>query len=124
MRVLTRDQRLVLRLRFDEDRSLAEIAESLGRTVGSVKALQHRGLRVLPRRSPIIRRIDRLRHRDVCRHHLSRFAIELPHLQEKPLTPVHRPRIMPWECCFGAMEAYGPRNLQCNRCRGARLAAA
>lgn len=44
MRVLTRDQRLVLRLRFDEDRSLAEIAESLGRTVGSVKALQHRGL--------------------------------------------------------------------------------
>jgi len=44
MRVLTNDQRLVLRLRFDEDRSLAEIAESLGRTVGSIKALQHRGL--------------------------------------------------------------------------------
>lgn len=44
MRVLTSDQRLVLRLRFDEDRSLAEIAESLGRSVGSVKALQHRGL--------------------------------------------------------------------------------
>lgn len=44
MRVLTSDQRLVLRLRFDEDRSLAEIAESLGRTIGSVKALQHRGL--------------------------------------------------------------------------------
>jgi RNA polymerase sigma-70 factor (ECF subfamily) len=44
MRVLTSDQRLVLRLRFDEDRSLAEIAQSLGRSVGSVKALQHRGL--------------------------------------------------------------------------------
>jgi RNA polymerase sigma-70 factor, ECF subfamily len=44
MRVLTSDQRLVLRLRFDEDRSLAEIAESLGRSIGSVKALQHRGL--------------------------------------------------------------------------------
>lgn len=44
MRVLTRDQRLVLSLRFDEDRSLAEVAESLGRSIGSVKALQHRGL--------------------------------------------------------------------------------
>ena len=44
MDILTREQRLVLRLRFDEDRSLAEIAESLGRSVGSVKALQHRGL--------------------------------------------------------------------------------
>jgi RNA polymerase sigma-70 factor (ECF subfamily) len=44
MGVLTNEQRLVLRLRFDEDRSLAEIAESLGRTIGSIKALQHRGL--------------------------------------------------------------------------------
>ena len=44
MGMLTREQRLVLCLRFDEDRSLAEIAESLGRTVGSIKALQHRGL--------------------------------------------------------------------------------
>jgi RNA polymerase sigma-70 factor (ECF subfamily) len=44
MDILTREQRLVLRLRFDEDRSLAEIAQSLGRSVGSVKALQHRGL--------------------------------------------------------------------------------
>ena len=44
MDVLTREQRLVLRLRFDEDRSLAEIAQSLGRSIGSVKALQHRGL--------------------------------------------------------------------------------
>jgi RNA polymerase sigma-70 factor (ECF subfamily) len=44
MGVLTSDQRMVLRLRFDEDRSLAEVAASLGRTIGSVKALQHRGL--------------------------------------------------------------------------------
>jgi RNA polymerase sigma-70 factor, ECF subfamily len=44
MHVLTNDQRLVLSLRFDEDRSLAEIAQSLGRSVGSIKALQHRGL--------------------------------------------------------------------------------
>jgi RNA polymerase sigma-70 factor (ECF subfamily) len=44
MGVLTSEQRLVLRLRFDEDRSLAEIAQSLGRSVGSIKALQHRGL--------------------------------------------------------------------------------
>src|SRR4051812_12491315 len=44
MGVLTSEQRLVLRLRFDEDRSLAEIAQSLGRSIGSIKALQHRGL--------------------------------------------------------------------------------
>jgi RNA polymerase sigma-70 factor (ECF subfamily) len=44
MESLTSDQRLVLRLRFGEDRSLAEIAQSLGRSIGSVKALQHRGL--------------------------------------------------------------------------------
>jgi RNA polymerase sigma-70 factor (ECF subfamily) len=44
MGVLTNEQRLVLRLRFDEDRSLAEIAQSLGRSIGSIKALQHRGL--------------------------------------------------------------------------------
>jgi RNA polymerase sigma-70 factor (ECF subfamily) len=44
MGILTSEQRLVLRLRFDEDRSLAEIAQSLGRSIGSIKALQHRGL--------------------------------------------------------------------------------
>jgi RNA polymerase sigma-70 factor (ECF subfamily) len=44
MESLTSDQQLVLRLRFGEDRSLAEIAESLGRSIGSIKALQHRGL--------------------------------------------------------------------------------
>jgi RNA polymerase sigma-70 factor, ECF subfamily len=44
MEELTSDQWLVLRLRFGEDRSLAEIAQSLGRSVGSIKALQHRGL--------------------------------------------------------------------------------
>src|SRR6266496_815 len=40
MGVLTSEQRMVLCLRFDEDRSLAEIAQSLGRSVGSIKALQ------------------------------------------------------------------------------------
>jgi RNA polymerase sigma-70 factor (ECF subfamily) len=44
MCVLTNDQRTVLQLRFDEQCSLAEVAQSLGRTIGSVKALQHRGL--------------------------------------------------------------------------------
>ncbi|HMO56682.1 MAG TPA: sigma-70 family RNA polymerase sigma factor [Roseiflexaceae bacterium] len=44
MRALTHDQRTVLHLRFDQDRSLAEVAASLGRSVGSIKALQHRGL--------------------------------------------------------------------------------
>lgn len=44
MCVLTNDQRTVLQLRFHEQCSLAEVAQSLGRTVGSVKALQHRGL--------------------------------------------------------------------------------
>src|SRR6266508_5190674 len=44
MNMLTSEQRQVLCLRFDEDRSLAEIAQSLGRSVGSIKALQHRGL--------------------------------------------------------------------------------
>jgi RNA polymerase sigma-70 factor (ECF subfamily) len=44
MSALTNEQQLVLRLRFGEDRSLADIAKSLGRSIGSVKALQHRGL--------------------------------------------------------------------------------
>ncbi len=44
MDVLTSEQRIVLRLRFHEDQSLAEVAQSLGRSIGSVKALQHRGL--------------------------------------------------------------------------------
>lgn len=44
MGVLTSDQRIVIRLRFSEDQSLAEVAQSLGRSIGSVKALQHRGL--------------------------------------------------------------------------------
>ena len=44
MAVLTSDQRIVIHLRFDEDQSLAEVAQSLGRSIGSVKALQHRGL--------------------------------------------------------------------------------
>lgn len=40
----------VLRLRFIEDRSLAEVAQLLGQTVGSIKALQHRALEVLRER--------------------------------------------------------------------------
>lgn len=44
MDVLTSEQRIVIRLRFDEDQSLAEVAQSMGRSIGSVKALQHRGL--------------------------------------------------------------------------------
>lgn len=42
--LLTADQRDVLLLRFVADLSLEEVAEAQGRTVGSVKALQHRAL--------------------------------------------------------------------------------
>lgn len=42
--LLTADQRDVLLLRFVADLSLDEVAEAQGRTVGSVKALQHRAL--------------------------------------------------------------------------------
>lgn len=43
------DQREVLLLRFAGELSGPEIAELTGRTVGAVKALQHRGLRALER---------------------------------------------------------------------------
>jgi len=46
---LTNDQRDVILLRFIEDMSLAEVAETLGKTVGAVKALQHRALASLSR---------------------------------------------------------------------------
>ena len=42
--LLTPDQRDVLLLRFVADLSLEEVAEAQGRTVGGVKALQHRAL--------------------------------------------------------------------------------
>lgn len=42
--LLTADQRDVLLLRFVADLSLEEVAVAQGRTVGSVKALQHRAL--------------------------------------------------------------------------------
>jgi RNA polymerase sigma-70 factor, ECF subfamily len=41
---ITDEQRDVLILRFIEEMSLAETAETLGKTVGAVKALQHRAL--------------------------------------------------------------------------------
>jgi RNA polymerase sigma-70 factor (ECF subfamily) len=47
---LSEDQREVLTLRFAGDLSGPEIARITGRTVGAVKALQHRGLASLARR--------------------------------------------------------------------------
>jgi RNA polymerase sigma-70 factor (ECF subfamily) len=46
---LTDDQRDVIILRFIEEMSLAEVAETLDKTVGAVKALQHRALAALVR---------------------------------------------------------------------------
>ena len=50
LRSLTPDQRQVIMLRFMADMSIQEVANKLGRTEGSVKALQHRGLQSLARR--------------------------------------------------------------------------
>lgn len=47
---LTSDQRQVIQLRFLAEMSIQEVAQKLGRTEGSVKALQHRGLQSLARR--------------------------------------------------------------------------
>ena len=47
---LTDDQRQVILLRFMADMSVQEVARTLGRTEGSVKALQHRGIQSLARR--------------------------------------------------------------------------
>ncbi len=44
---LTTDQRAVISLRFIDRFSLGETAEILGRSVGSVKLLQHRAVRSL-----------------------------------------------------------------------------
>lgn len=46
---LSPDQREVLSLRFAAELSSREVAEITGRTVGSVKSLQHRGLAALGR---------------------------------------------------------------------------
>ena len=47
---LTDDQRQVILMRFMADMSVQEVAKTLGRTEGAVKALQHRGLQSLARR--------------------------------------------------------------------------
>lgn len=46
---LTDEQRDVILMRFIEEMSLAEVALALGKSVGSVKALQHRALASLAR---------------------------------------------------------------------------
>jgi RNA polymerase sigma-70 factor (ECF subfamily) len=46
---LTEDQRQVIQLRFLADLPIQKVAQHLGRTEGSVKALQHRGLNALAR---------------------------------------------------------------------------
>ena len=47
---LTAEQRQVIQMRFLAEMSIQEVAQKLGRTEGSVKALQHRGLQSLARR--------------------------------------------------------------------------
>jgi RNA polymerase sigma-70 factor (ECF subfamily) len=44
---LPEDQRSVIAMRFAEEKSIREIAETLGRTEGAVKQLQFRGLQNL-----------------------------------------------------------------------------
>jgi len=44
LKFLTADQRQVITLKFVEDWDNAEIARALGKPVGAIKALQHRGL--------------------------------------------------------------------------------
>ena len=50
LHTLTTDQRQVIQLRFLAEMSIQEVAQRLGRTEGSVKALQRRGLQTLERR--------------------------------------------------------------------------
>jgi RNA polymerase sigma-70 factor (ECF subfamily) len=49
MAKLTDDQQAVLMLRFIGEMSLAQVAETLGKTVGAAKAIQHRALASLAR---------------------------------------------------------------------------
>lgn len=46
---LTIEQRQVIQMRFLADMSIQEVAQTLNRTEGSVKALQHRGIQSLAR---------------------------------------------------------------------------
>jgi RNA polymerase sigma-70 factor (ECF subfamily) len=46
---LTDDQQAVLMLRFIGEMSLAQVAETLGKTLGATKATQHRALASLAR---------------------------------------------------------------------------
>ncbi len=46
---LTDDQRQVILLKFIEEMSNEEVAETLGKTIGAVKSLQHRALAALQR---------------------------------------------------------------------------
>lgn len=52
---LTEDQRQVLLLKFFEDMDNRTVAEILGKTIGAVKSLQHRGLAALSR---VFKRMD------------------------------------------------------------------
>jgi RNA polymerase sigma-70 factor, ECF subfamily len=47
VRELPTEQRLVIEMRFAEEKSLKEIAETIGRTEGAVKQLQFRAIRFL-----------------------------------------------------------------------------
>ena len=49
LRRLTNDQQQVIILRFVEEMSLAQVAAVMNKTVGAVKALQHRALVSLSR---------------------------------------------------------------------------
>ena len=49
---LTEEQQHVIALRFGQGLSLAETAQLLGKSVGAIKALQHRALASLARHIP------------------------------------------------------------------------
>ena len=46
---LTDDQRLVIRMRFLQEMTVQEVADAMGRSLGAIKALQHRGIIALAR---------------------------------------------------------------------------
>ena len=49
LRLITADQRQVIVLRFLEGWSSQEIAQTMGKSLGAIKALQHRGVAALQR---------------------------------------------------------------------------